>query len=614
VGILATGLFDRLLGWAATSWDYLRSRARLRHVLAWTGACAVALALGLSVPPAADQLHRWVYGCDLPTEVRVLTSTEQLDPTRELAAEYERWTAAENHGCPTANLYVYGAGTTEARDAVASGWLNGGLSQIGPRPDVWLPDSSLDVADAIVAGKRYGVTLPIAENRTIAFSPLVLGVPAAAVPAKLGDMRRNLVWNSLWKESKTQGWDVVRPDPAASVVGVLATSALYTSLAGTGQALADPTTARATEQRIERSLDQGRYPLGVSSDLLCRQRAPDASKAAIITTEQALVRFNQGLAVGGSCTIAPSPPLPEASMVIFYPPDTVSVDHPFVRFNWIGPVGNTSRAAADFGAWLDTTDGKRALLRSGLRPPPLFDISEPLTEKFGALPGVNFDRRPPVRATVDPAMVLYAQARRPGRVLLALDASGSMQTLVDRGGKTRFRLAADGVQSALGLMSGRDEFGLRIFPADGKGVGVRELVPLGRSDVPIGGTARRQAAADALAGVKPAGGTPLFATIVDGVKAVAADRDDQIASLVVLTDGNDNSSGLRPADVDAQVRGKGVRVFVVAIGEATCGTQSLRDITAHSGGACYDAGLDSVDDVLAELFGLLWGGDAGHGG
>jgi hypothetical protein len=66
--------------------------------------------------------------------------------------------------------------------------------------------------------------------------------------------------------------------------------------------------------------------------------------------------------------------------------------------------------------------------------------------------------------------------------------------------------------------------------------------------------------------------------------------------------------------VDAQVRGKGVRVFVVAIGEATCGTQSLRDITAHSGGACYDAGLDSVDDVLAELFGLLWGGDAGHGG
>ena len=52
-------------------------------------------------------------------------------------------------------------------------------------------------------------------------------------------------------------------------------------------------------------------------------------------------------------------------------------------------------------------------------------------------------------------------------------------------------------------------------------------------------------------------------------------------------------------------------MFVVAIGEASCGTLTLRDVTAHTAGGCYDAGLDTLDDVLVALFGLLWGGDTG---
>ncbi|WP_327010125.1 hypothetical protein OHA72_24515 [Dactylosporangium sp. NBC_01737] len=110
-----------------------------------------------------------------------------------------------------------------------------------------------------------------------------------------------------------------------------------------------------------------------------------------------------------------------------------------------------------------------------------------------------------------------------------------------------------------------------------------------------------------MAAVRPAGNTPLLQTIVDGVRDVAADPGEGVASLVVLTDGND-TSGRSPSEVDAQVRGKGVRVFVVAIGEASCGTLPLRDVTAHTGGGCYDAGLDTLDDVLVTLFGLLWGG------
>ncbi len=577
VGILATGLFERMIGWVVAAWGLLR----WKYFAVVAAVCAVALGLGFAIPPVYDLGRRWLSGCAEPDEIRVLTSTEQLTATQELADAYERWTAGEHHGCPASSLYVYAANPAATHDAIASGWLEDPLSIIGPRPDVWLPDSTLDISDTLTRASRYGVTLPIAENRPIAYSPLVLGVPAAFLPPS-DDVRREWVWSRIWQESLRRGWDVVRPDPAVSESGVLATTALYASLKPTGQPLADPAAARGVEQRLERSLDKGQFPLGSSEDLLCH------GPAAIIASEQAIVRYNQGLA----CPLSPAP-APEQALTIFYPPDTLSLNHPFVRLNWDG-TGSQSASVA-FGAWLDSTDGKRALLRVALRPPPLFEVTDPLTERFGAHAGVAFDRRTPVKASVDAATARYDQARRPGRVLIALDASGSMQSPVDRGGTTRFQLASKGVEQVFGLMSDRDQFGLRVFPG-------RELVPLGGA---------RAAAGPALAGVRPGGGTPLYSTIVAGVDEVASSSSDAVLSLVVLTDGHDTTA-VRPSDVDVQIRGKGVRVFVVAIGEASCGALALRDITGHTGGGCYDAGLDSLDDVLVDLFGRLWGGEAGN--
>jgi Mg-chelatase subunit ChlD len=582
VGILATGLFERMIGWVVAAWGILR----WKYFAVIAAVCAFALGLGFAIPPVYDLGRRLLSGCAQPAEVRVFTSTEQLDATRQLADEYEQWTAGQHHGCPASSLYVYAASPAAGHDAIAGGWLEDPLSIIGPRPDVWLPDSTLDITDTLSRASRYGVTLPIVENRPIAYSPLVLGVPSFAVPGAISDdARREWVWSRLWQESVRRGWDVLRPDPAVSETGVLATAALYGSLKPTGQPLADPSTARAVEQRLERALDKGQFPLGSSADLLC------LSPPAVIASEQAIVRYNQGLA----CPLQPAP-APEQALTILYPPDTLSLNHPFVRLNWDGNGTRTASAASAFGAWLDSTDGKRSLLHVALRPPPLFEVTDPLTERFGAHAGVAFDRRTPVKASVDAAMARYDQARRPGRVLIALDASGSMQSPVDRGGTTRFQLAAKGVQQVFGLMSDRDRFGLRVFPG-------RELVPLGGS---------RAAAGPALAGVRPGGGTPLYSTIVNGVNEVSSgDPSGSVLSLVVLTDGNDTTA-VRPSDVDVQVRGKGVRVFVVAIGEASCGALALRDITGHTGGGCYDAGLDSLDDVLVDLFGRLWGGDAGN--
>lgn len=588
--LLATGLFERLLTWAGFGWAFLWRHTRRRTVIVAVTACALAAAGGLVIPVAYEALHRRLYGCPQPAAVRVMTSLEQLGAARRVAAAYEVATAERQHGCPTADLYVYGAGPTESRAAVASGWLNDALQRIGPRADVWLPDSTLDVTAADAASVRFGVTVPIAEQRSIGHSPVVLAVPAGpptqAAGGTAGDPGGDVTWRQLWTETGRLGLDVVRPDPAVSSAGVLATAALYTSLGAT------PVAARGVEQRLEASLDRGRFPLGTSQDLLCH-----GGGAAVITTEQAAVRYNQGLG-------CPAGGRPERPLLLRYPSDTISEDHPFVRLAWDGVAAATTSAAAGFGAWLGGDDGRRELVRAGLRPAGLFPVGDPLSERYGAHAGTVFDRRAPAAQAVGDALRLYEGARRPGRVLLALDASGSMLAGVDRAGTTRFQLASRGVTGALDLVSDRDEFGLRIFPADGRGAGTRELLPLGLA------AGRGQAAADAMATVRPAGGTPLLQAIVDGVRDVAARPGEGIASLVVLTDGND-TTGRSPSEVDAQVRGRGVRVFVVAIGEASCGALTLRDITAHTGGGCYDAAVDTLDAVLVTLFGLLWGGDTG---
>ncbi|MGI5238181.1 hypothetical protein [Dactylosporangium sp. CA-139066] len=600
-GLIAAGRFEGALQWSGSAVSRLLWLLRPRVLTLVGGFCIVALAAGYTVPTAIDAVRRWRDGCPRPAAVRVLTSAEQLGAARQLADDYEAFTAAAHHGCPTSELYVYPSRPADARDAIGSGWTNDALRRIGPRPDVWLPDSTADVDGARDAAARFAVAVPFADQRSLGASPIVLGVPAIAVPPDLADRTRELTWAQLWDEVGRRGWDVLRPDPAVSGAGSLATIALYNGIH------ADPAGARAAEQRLERSLDAGGFPLADAAELLCRKRIGDPHRAAVIATEQALVRFNQGL----GCGLDQGPPDSEQTLVAFYPTDTIGADHPFVRIGWDGTAATTTAAAKDFGAWLGGDDGKRALVRTALRPPPLFEVADPLTERFGAHAGIAFDRRPPARDAVAAALKRYGEARRPGRILLALDASGSMQTAVDHTGTTRFQLASTGVGKALELMSGRDEFGLRVFPADGRGAGAREIVPLGKADVPIGGVPRARAATDGLARVRPAGSTPLLQTIADGVRDAGAGGtpDERIASLVVLTDGND-TTGRPPSEVDTEVRGKGVRVFVIAVGEASCGTFGLRDIATHTGGACYDAAPGSIGDVLQDLFALLWGGEA----
>jgi Ca-activated chloride channel homolog len=586
----------------------------LRRPLAFVVVALIAAALGRLVllsPSVTAWASARLFGCPNPTELRLLATPEGLTTAQELADQFEAQEARANQGCAPARLYVYARPPGTAQAALASGWSANNLRSLGPRPDLWLPGS-----------QRYSLTNPAQTSnglllgvRTalLATTPLVLAVPAQVLPPILGARRTDLRWTEALSALDRPEWSLVRPDPVLTVVGELATLAIYASDGGGPERLADPEAAgdlvdlaraRAIENRIARGLDAHGYPLGDTVDLLCRHRQLTSTPTALIVTEQHVVRFNAGRPLGGSCPEATTAPAPGARLIAVYPVDTLALDYPLITLEWPDRSDPQRRWTERFGAWLVDEAGRAALNDVGLRPPAR-SVGHPLTEALGALTGISYPRVVLAPEVVERSNRVHAEAERPGRVLLALDASGSMQRPVSRG-TTRFVVAAAAVARSLGLVSDRDEFGLWVF--QGSGRAPRQLVAVGPGGAEVNGVPRRDATVRALGAVRPSGNTPLYRAIVDATAALGPADPDRIDAVVVLTDGVDYGSGITAAAMVNAVRGTGVRVFVVAIGEASCGVPALEEVTRVSAGGCVQASPGDLDAELRRLFRLLWGG------
>ncbi|HET9518954.1 MAG TPA: VWA domain-containing protein, partial [Actinoplanes sp.] len=245
----------------------------------------------------------------------------------------------------------------------------------------------------------------------------------------------------------------------------------------------------------------------------------------------------------------------------------------------------------------------------------LGDSARPQLSQAGLdppLPGcATLERNACVPNTLNAMLEVYRQAKLPGRVLLAVDASGSMAARTGPGRATRFTVASDGVLEAVGHLGPRDEFGLWAFP-NANGRRSPKLVKLAPGSLP-----HRNAVARALRGVRPAGATPLYATVLAGLHELAGGDDaERVQAMVVLTDGEDTSDrSLRQtaAQVRKLTRASGVRLYVIATGDARCDTaggtdNGLRLLTDAARGECLTTSPGKADSTMAQLFATLWGG------
>lgn len=585
---------------------------------------AAVLVIGLAaVPePLAD--------CAGPVELRVAAAPDDLVTYQLVAEAYELSTKDRGRGCRTTNVFVYPAEPPEVARGLQLGWsaTQGGKgtpgwypADVGVRPDVWLPG-----ADTLPQEVLRLAT--VQEVVTVAYTPLVLGVPRALLaPGRdEADRQGSLFWSELFAKATrgvgealpatasgrrltAAGWQVVRPDPTVSPEARLVDVALYG-----GET--DPSTIRHVyEQYLETAQDERDYPLDGLAAVLCRQRQLATDLAApippaVVVTEQALAQFNLNERPSDGC--GGDKLVPDRKLIAFYPKQTPGVEHRMVLLRWPDSVQSpAARAAADdLRRWL-TGSGRGELLKRGLRAPGLDgtgpdQAAQSLTEANGVLPGWPLDN-PQWKLDIDTTALnanfqRYQRARRPARVLLALDTSGSM--LAQAGRATRFDVAVDGVDASLSRLGGRDEVGVWAF-STGFERGIGRLREVGPADA-----ARDKALIERLRRTAPAGDTPLYRAI-DGamgeMRRLGGGTDDYLRAVVVLTDGRDTASGgLTPRVVGNPQ----VRLFVIAVGEASCddrvSTRTLQQTARSSGGECLQAEASTVDRTLSGLFRQLW--------
>lgn len=534
-------------------------------------------------------------GCPVPTHLRVAAAPAGLGAYQDLATAFEDWVAGQRHGCRSADLYVYPVGAQEMADGLRRGWGQEAdgrsyLRDVGPHPDVWLPAAASDLPPL----SRPASDL-VSSAEEVARTPIVLGVPQRAALDE-GARRAELTWAGLFALAEPRA-GVVRGDPEVSPVARMATAKLYAD--GT----VDPAAARTRyEQHLEQSLDAGGYPVGDEAGLLCRQ-ARLRGGTAVVLTEQQLVRFNGGDPAGGSC---PGATVPQGGdrLRAFYPSDTPAVRQLVVTLDWPREVqaSTTEAFARWFARWLHTGPGRAALVRIGLRP-WAYDAGAPLDAGHGALTDWPFARvvQPEPDAFVRRDVnAVYARARRPGHFLVALDSSGSMNTVTADPTRTRWEVAVAAVEQAVTRLGGRDRFGLLTFADTGDGRITRELLrPAATGADPVSAVRR------ATAGVRPGGNTPLYEAVRRGAGTLRREpgTGDPRRTLVVLTDGKNTGAQPRPTPAETA----GVRIVVIAVGDVTCADAGLKRLTGDTGGSCFDAGLGSLEPVLTRVFRTIWG-------
>lgn len=596
---------------------FIRTRG-LRPWFAITAAAvllATVVTAGVAIfvlPPDGEEV-----GCAPPVELRALAAPSRLATVTELAEAYERSTATGNEGCALVDVFSYTPPSyQEAVAALAGGWEGTALRDVGPRPDLWFPESTseVDQVEGEILGTGVGLVL---RHEVVAHSPLVVAVAGSAVSPEGNTLRETLRWSDLTATAERYGWSLVRPDPSASATGELVLTAMYGGAASPADATA---AARDAELRIAAGLDGGGYPLSDTEPLLCRHRQAGAAGTALLITEQAMVRFNRGDPLGVCPAAVPAAGVQPAAgtatgcqaadpLLAFYPTAPHAVDLTAVTLRWPDRTEPAHPEATALREWLAGSEGHPALRASGLRPPAAAagGTASPISIECGAIPEAFPDlanRAPPTEAARAQAQTAYLAAQRPGRVLIALDVSGSMKEPTPVG-LSRLEVATTAVEGSLARLGDNDELGLWVFP-DRRGP--RERVPIGPAATPHRDVPRRQAAADSLGDLTPGGGTPLHRTIVDGVAAVGPDPE-QVTAVVVVTDGVDNSEDPEADEALAALgQDDGVRVFVVAVGEASCELEAIAGVTRRTGGECIRADFPTLESQLTRLFGVLWSG------
>ncbi|GAA3229237.1 substrate-binding and VWA domain-containing protein [Actinocorallia longicatena] len=547
--------------------------------------------------------------CGGTTKLRIAASQDKVQLLQMAGDAYAK--DAEVGGkCVSITVDSKNSGT--AKEALARGWSD----DDGPRPDIWSPASSQWAALLREQSPKAPVTGT--SWPAIMTTPLTIAMPKPMAEA-LGWPDKQIGWRDLAELATSAGWSTKghpewgtfklgKTNPNYSTSGFNATLAAYFAATGsTSDLVPEDLTAPKNREfvgNIEKSIvHYGDTLLTFFSNL---QRADDRGEAlnyiSAVTAEETFVwNYNQG-----NPTIDPTQigehAKPKVPVVAFYPSEgTVLSDHPFVELTWMD--AQKKRAADDFLEYLHSGPGQKFFTDHGYRGWK----GEPgasASKDFGVLAEQPKIKLPlPAASIMQGVLNSWTELRKPAKVLLVLDKSGSMSQKVPGTDKSKLDLAKAAAINALKEFAPQDQVALWQFSS--KLVGDQDYQQI----VPFGGMAgaHRDQLKNALSGLRVQGGTGLYNTTaaaydtLRGAKAAGA-----INAVVVMTDGqNDRRGGIEDLETLtgrlAAKEGEPVRVFTLAFGDGA-DLETLTKIAQATDGAAYDSkDPNSISQVFSEL-------------
>ena len=319
----------------------------------------------------------------------------------------------------------------------------------------------------------------------------------------------------------------VHTNPDSSTSGAEAVTGSYYSVVGKKEGLTNADVAKAAPRvkDLERSIVHYGDSTLFIEDQLCKGGLAYAS--AVAMEETTVIDFNRR-----RCS--------NTKLVALYPEEgSFFSDSPYIVLNadWVTPA--VRQAAGAFQKFLAGEVNADVAGRYGFRPgDPEGKPAGLVTAANGADP--TKPRRelslpePPVLNRV---LTTWRRDRKPARVMLVLDNSGSMQD------EDKLVHAKQGLLAFFRQVAPQDEIGLTKFSAK-----VTQLV------APAPFASNRDALTRAVNGIIPEDDTAVYDATVNAVDAIKSRADaEHINAVVVLTDGADTTSSVSSGQVLARL-------------------------------------------------------------
>jgi Ca-activated chloride channel family protein len=469
-----------------------------------------------------------------------------------------------------------------------SGDTENALVRGAAKPDVWSPAGSFWGRLAnLQADRAYTAE----ENPSIVRTPLVIAMwePMARV---LGWPRKQISFDDIVRLAVAPGgwasvgkpefgrFKYVHTNPDSSTSGAEAVTGSYYAVVNKREGLtkADVKQAAPKVKDLERAIVHYGDSTLFIEDQLCKGGLAYASAAAM--EETTVIDFNRR-----RCQ--------STKLVALYPVEGSFVsDSPFMVLDapWVTPAKRD--AAAKLQQFLAAKVTPELAGRFGFRAgdeeaAPAGLVSE------GSGADANQPRRTlvlPAPEVLDSVLTTWRRDRKPARVELVLDNSGSMAQ------ENRLDQAKRGLQEFFKQVAPQDEIGLAKFSSS-----VKELVPAG----PF--RDNRDALRRAVADIIPEDDTTVYDATLFGVETIKNIADNEhINAVVVLTDGQDTRSQhsreqvLERLEQEGRAESSGVRVFTIAYG-SDAREGELTAFAEASGGKGFKASTDDIVQVYRSI-------------